>query len=344
MPRALIIGITGQAGSYLAEFLLSKGYEVHGMKRRSSSHNTSRIDHVYCDPHNQPCNLILHYGDIDDVSSLSRVLNAFEFDEIYNLSAQSHVRVSFDIPVYTSEVVSIGALKLFETVRHLPYAKRVRIYQAGSSEMFGGTINDCKLDENSPFNPRSPYAVAKVAAFQYATIYRKAYGMFIANGILFNNESVRREETFVTRKITRAATRIKEGLQDKLYLGNMDAKRDWGFTGDYVVAMWLMLQCPLPDDFVIATGVQHSVQQFCDLAFAAAGLKDYADYVAIDPRYFRPLEVDSLIGNAAKAYNALGWQPTVDLDGLVTLMVNHDRELAVEERLVLEHRQGITND
>lgn len=334
MRRALILGITGQTGSYLADYLLSLGYEVHGIKRRSSSFNTARIDHVYCDPHVGECKLFLHYGDITDPLSLSRILNQFKFDEIYNLAAQSHVRVSFDIPVQTADIVATGALNLFEIVRNLPY--ETRVYQASSSEMFGGTPDGVMLNEQSPFNPRSPYAVAKVAAFHYARMYREAYGLFIANGLLFNHESPRREETFVTRKITRTATRIKKGLEKNLYLGNLEAKRDWGFAGDYVKAIWKMLQHRIPDDFVIATGTQHSVAEFCKLAFEEAGLDGWEDYVEIDSRYKRPLEVQSLIGDSSKAYTELQWKPEVDFPGLVRMMILADAELASTEAMVAE--------
>jgi GDPmannose 4,6-dehydratase len=330
MKRALITGITGQDGSYLAELLCSKGYEVHGIVRRASLFNTDRIDHLYVDPHGPDVRLILHYGDLADGTVLRRILEAVQPDEVYNLGAQSHVRVSFDEPEYTSDVDALGVLRLLECVRD--YTRRidadVRFYQAGSSEMFGAA--PAPQDEQTPFYPRSPYAVSKVAAHWYAINYREAYGLFICNGILFNHESPRRGETFVTRKITRAIGRIHHGLQDRLYLGNLDARRDWGFAGDYVEAMWLMLQQDVPDDYVVATGESYSVREFVERAFSYAGL-DPEQYVAFDPRYLRPTEVDELQGDATKARTRLGWKPKVSLDELIRMMVDHDMEHAAQE-------------
>ncbi len=336
MRRAFVTGITGQDGSYLAEFLLEKGYEVHGIIRRSSFFNTERIDHLYRDPHDPGARLFLHYGDLTDGTGLRRILEQVEPDEVYNLAAQSHVRVSFDQPEYTADTVAMGTLRLLEALRD--YVRRtgreVRFYQAGSSEMFGASPPP--QNEDTPFRPRSPYAVAKVAAHHFCVNYREAYGLFICNGILFNHESPRRGETFVTRKITRAAARIKLGLQDRLYLGNLDARRDWGFAGDYVEAMWLMLQQPEPDDYVVATGESHSVREFLELAFGMLEL-DWRDYVSIDPRYFRPTEVEHLCGDARKAREKLGWRPRVGIEELVRMMVEHDLELARQERLLLEN-------
>ncbi|MFQ3580299.1 MAG: GDP-mannose 4,6-dehydratase [Chloracidobacterium sp.] len=330
---ALVTGITGQDGSYLTEFLIAKGYAVHGIVRRSSSFSTGRIDHLYRDPHDPLRQLTLHYGDLADSTSLRRILEAVQPDEIYNLAAQSHVKVSFEQAEYTGDVVATGTLRLLESVRDVSMrtGKPMRYYQAGSSEMFGAAPPpQCEM---TPFHPRSPYAVAKVAAHWYTVNYREAYGLFACNGILFNHESERRGETFVTRKITRAVGRIKHGLQKKLYLGNLDAKRDWGFAGDYVEAMWLMLQQPTPDDYVIAIGEAHSVREFLEAAFTHAGL-DWQDYVEIDPRYFRPAEVDHLLGDARKAREQLGWQPRVSFSDLVARMVDHDLELARREALV----------
>jgi GDPmannose 4,6-dehydratase len=328
--RALVTGITGQDGSYLAELLLAKGYEVHGVIRRASTFNTSRIAHLYTDPHESPA-LYLHYGDLSEGRVLREILERHRPLEIYNLAAQSHVRVSFDQPEYTADVVGLGTLRILEAVRE--YVGRsgepVKVYQAGSSEMYGAAPPP--QDEGTSFHPRSPYAVSKVAAHWFARNYREAYGLFVTNGILFNHESPRRGETFVTRKITRAVGRIKEGLQHKLYLGNLDACRDWGFAGDYVEAMWLMLQQDRPDDFVIATGESHSVREFLEAAFGYAEL-DWRDHVAIDPRYFRPSEVDRLQGDASKARAQLGWAPKVTFKSLVEMMVDHDREAARRER------------
>lgn len=332
MRRALIAGITGQDGSYLAELLVDKGYEVHGLLRRASNFNTDRIDHLYHDPHEAGPPLTLHYGDLTDGGTLRRVLDDIRPHEVYNLAAQSHVRVSFDMPEYTADIVALGTLRLLEALRNHMNAngtRHVRYYQAGSSEMFGATAPP--QSESTPFYPRSPYAASKVAAHWYAVNYREAYGMFICNGILFNHESPRRGETFVTRKITRAVGRIKEGLQDKLHLGNLDAKRDWGFAGDYVEAMWLMLQQAAPDDYVVATGEAHSVREFCELAFGIVGL-DWRQHVAYDPRYLRPTEVDYLLGNPEKARRRLGWKPRVAFRELVERMVAHDLDLARQER------------
>lgn len=331
--RALIIGVTGQDGSYLTELLLAKGYEVHGLMRRASLFNTDRIDHLYHDPHLAGPRLTLHYGDLTDGTGLRRVLEAVDPDEVYNLGAQSHVKVSFDVPEYTAEVVAIGTLRLIEAVRdHVLHGGRpVCYYQAGSSEMFGAALPP--QNERTPFYPRSPYGVSKAAAHWFAVNYREAYGLFICNGILFNHESPRRGETFVTRKVTRAVGRISQGLQDKLYLGNLEARRDWGFTGDYVEAMWLMLQQPDPGDYVVATGEARSVRDFVELAFAAAGL-DWSSHVEIDRRYFRPTEVDVLCGDAAKAREVLSWEPRVKFSELVEMMVKHDIDLARRERAV----------
>jgi GDPmannose 4,6-dehydratase len=331
--RALITGVTGQDGSYLSEFLLAKGYEVHGLMRRASVFNTDRIDHIYHDPHIGGAKLTLHYGDLTDGTGLRRVLEAVNPDEVYNLGAQSHVKVSFDIPEYTAEVVAIGALRLIEAVRDhaLHGGHAVRYYQAGSSEMFGAAPPP--QSERTPFQPRSPYGVSKAAAHWFAVNYRAAYGLFICNGILFNHESPRRGETFVTRKVTRAVGRISQGLQEKLYLGNLEATRDWGFAGDYVEAMWLMLQQERPDDYIIATGEAHSVRDLVELAFATAGL-DWRHHVQVDRRYFRPTEVDALLGVPAKARDILGWQPRVSFSQLVKMMVDHDIELARRERTV----------
>jgi GDPmannose 4,6-dehydratase len=319
MRRALITGVTGQDGSYLAEFLLAKGYEVHGVIRRSSSFNTERLESVYQDPHSSDVRLRLVYGDLDDASSINRILQTVEPDEIYNLGAQSHVRVSFDIPEYTAATVGLGTLRLLEAVRKL--GPGCRLYQASSSEMFGGSPPP--QNEATSFLPRSPYACAKVFAHHLCQNYREAYGLFICCGILFNHESPRRGIPFVTRKITRAAARIKHGLDSKLYLGNLDARRDWGFAGDYVEAMWLMLQQERPDDYVVATGESHSVRDVLDVAFEALGL-DWKGHVEIDPRYYRPTEVDHLLGDAVKARQRLGWQPRVHFRELIEMMVRSD--------------------
>jgi GDPmannose 4,6-dehydratase len=326
--KALITGITGQDGSYLAELLLGKGYEVHGVVRRSSSFNTDRIDHLYRDPHESGTRLFLHYGDLDDGSSLQSIITEVKPDELYNLGAQSHVRVSFDIPEYTGQVSGLGSLRLLEALRKS--GLRCKFYQASSSEMYGG-LGQVPQSETTPFHPRSPYAAAKVYAYHMTQNYREAYGMFAANGILFNHESERRGETFVTRKITRAVGRIKQGLQQDLFLGNLDAKRDWGHAAEYVEAMWLMLQQPEPDDFVIGTGEAHSVREFLDLAFGHAGL-DWHEHVKIDPRYLRPAEVDVLRADPGKAERKLGWRAKIKLPELVRRMVDSDVELAARER------------
>jgi len=330
--RALITGITGQDGSYLAEFLLSKGYEVHGIIRRSSSFNTERIDHIYQDPHELAARLLLHYGDLTDANSLDQIVHEVEPHEIYNLGAQSHVRVSFDMPIYTAETVATGAVKLLEAVRrYQDKAKhRVRYYQASSSEQFG-KVAETPQRETTPFHPRSPYGCAKVMAHWATVNYRESYGMHASCGILFNHESPRRGETFVTRKITRAVGRIKLGLQEKVYLGNLDAKRDWGYAGDYVEMMWRMLQQDEPDDFVIATGRTRSVREFAEAAFAHVGL-DFEQYVEFDPRYLRPAEVDLLLGDSSKAEAQLGWRPRTSFEELVAMMVEHDLELARREK------------
>jgi len=329
---ALTTGITGQDGSYLAELLLSKDYEVHGIIRRSSTFNTDRINHIYEDPHVTNAQLKLHYGDLTDANNLRRVLDEVQPDEVYNLAAQSHVHVSFDMPVYTAEVNGVGTLKLLEAIREFQdYTRRhVRYYQAGTSEMFG-QIQENPQKETTRFYPRSPYGVAKVYGHWITVNYREAYGLHASNGILFNHESPRRGETFVTRKITRAVGRIKQGLQDKLFMGNLDAKRDWGFAGDYVEAMWLMLQQDQPDDYVIATGQTHTVRSFLELAFGMVEL-DYQDFVEIDPRYFRPTEVDILLGDPTKARKQLGWEPKISLEELARMMVEHDMELAAREK------------
>jgi len=335
MPTALISGITGQDGAYLSEFLLKKKYEVHGIVRRASTFNTDRIDHLYHDRHDPDAHLFLHYGDLTDGSSLRRILHKVQPDEVYNLGAQSHVAVSFEQAEYSADVVATGTLRLLEAIRDYTAvtAKEVRIYQAGSSEMFGAAKPP--QSEATPFYPRSPYAVSKVAAYWYCVNYREAYNMFVANGILFNHESPRRGETFVTRKITRAVGRIKMGLQNKLFLGNLDAKRDWGFAGDYVEAMWQMLQQQTPGDYVIATGKAYSVRQFLDQAFGRAGL-DWQQYVEIDPRYMRPTEVDYLMGDPTKAREAFGFAPRVDFVTLVNMMVDNDLELANQEATLIK--------
>ncbi len=335
MKKALITGITGQDGSYLAELLLSKGYEVHGLVRRASTFTTERIDHIYQDPHESHLRLNLHYGDLADGTGLRRILEHVRPDEVYNLGAQSHVRVSFDQPEYTADVVGTGALRLLEALRDYIHTTKnqVKLYQAGSSEMFGAAKPP--QNEDTAFYPRSPYAVGKVAAYWFGTNYREAYNIFVANGILFNHESPRRGETFVTRKITRAVGRIKLGLQDKLFLGNLDAKRDWGFAGDFVEAMWLMLQQDEPGDYVVATGEAHSVRDFLDMAFGYAGL-DPAKHVEFDPRYLRPTEVDHLLGDPSRTKARLGWEPKVGFEELVRMMVDHDMELAQRERTLLD--------
>lgn len=332
--RALITGITGQDGSYLTELLLEKGYEVYGIIRRSSSFNTDRIDHLYQDPHEPATRLRLLYGDLNDSSSLNTILRKVQPDEIYNLGAQSHVRVSFDVPEYTAEVSGVGVVRILEAIREAGI--RPKFYQASSSEIFG-KVTEVPQTEKTPFYPRSPYGCAKAYGFYITVNYRESYDLFSSNGILFNHESPRRGETFVSRKITRAATRIKLGLQDKLYLGNLDARRDWGHAIDYVRAMWLMLQADKPDDYVIATGESHSVRDFLDEAFGHLDL-DWKEYVEIDPRYYRPAEVDLLMGDARKAHRLLGWEPTIGFKELVKLMIDHDLQLATRER------QQVTTD
>jgi GDPmannose 4,6-dehydratase len=332
MKKALITGITGQDGSYLTEFLLKKGYEVFGLIRRSSSFNTERIDHLYRDPHELP-KLKLIYADLTDGSNLHSVLNEINPDEVYNLGAQSHVRVSFDQPTYTANVDALGTLRVLEAIRSMK--KPAKFYQASSSEMYGKVI-ETPQTEKTPFYPRSPYGCAKVYSFWQTVNYREAYNLFACNGILFNHESPRRGETFVTRKITRAATRIKLGLQNKLYLGNIDAKRDWGFAGDYVKAMWLMMQQEKADDFVIATGQTHSVSEFLDEVFGHLNL-DWKKYVEIDARYYRPTEVDLLLGDASKVKKILGWQPKVGFKELAKMMTNSDMKIAENEKLLKDH-------
>jgi GDPmannose 4,6-dehydratase len=326
--KALITGITGQDGSYLAEHLLDLGYEVHGIVRRSSSFNTARIDHLYHDPHEVGVRLYTHYGDLSDPVSLTHRIYELQPDEIYNLGAQSHVQVSFQIPEYTLDITGVGTLRVLDAVRES--GSEARVYQSGSSEMFGATPPP--QSESSPFYPRSPYAIAKVASHWLAVNYREAYGMHVSNGILFNHESPRRGETFVTRKITRAIARIREGLQDKLYLGNLDARRDWGYAPDFVRAMQLVLARDEPGDFVIATGEMHTVREFAAAAFEHAGLGEFEQYVEIDPRYYRPTEVDALQGDITKAREQLGWEPEVRFDELVKIMVDADVE-ALEAQL-----------
>ena len=348
MKKALITGLTGQDGSYLAEFLLNKGYEVHGIKRRSSSFNTSRVDHLYRDPHEKDVRFFMHYGDLTDSSNLIRIIKQVQPDEIYNLGAQSHVQVSFDTPEYTANSDALGTLRLLEAIRVLGYEKTTRFYQASTSEMFG-KVQEIPQKETTPFYPRSPYAAAKVYAYWITVNYREAYSMYACNGILFNHESPLRGETFVTRKITRAVARIKLGLQDCLYLGNLDSKRDWGHAKDYVKAMWLMLQQDVPEDFVIATGETHSVREFVEKAFAqltitirweGTGL-DEIGYdertgearIRIDPKYFRPTEVEFLLGDPSKAREQLGWELESDFDSLVREMVETDLKEADRDNL-----------
>ncbi len=337
MPKtALITGVTGQDGSYLAELLLAKGYRVHGVIRRASVFTTERVDHLSQDRHEPDVRFRLHFGDLMDAMNLRRIITEIEPDEVYNLGAQSHVRTSFEEPVYTAQVVSIGTLHLLEAIRDYSdgTGRDVRFYQASSSEMYGKVV-ETPQSEKTPFYPRSPYACAKAAAYWQTVNYREAYGLFACNGILFNHESPRRGETFVTRKITRAAARIKLGLQEKLYLGNLDAKRDWGFAGDYVEAMWLMLQQEEPDDYVIATGQCHSVREFLEEAFDYLEL-DWRDHVAFDPRYLRPTEVDLLQGDSTKAGKLLGWSPKVFMPELCRMMVDSDLLLAERERTLVD--------
>ena len=328
--RALITGITGQDGSYLAELLLGKGYEVHGIIRRASTFNTGRLEEIYADPHMVKARLFLHYGDLSDASGLSRLLGEVRPEEIYNLAAQSHVRVSFDSPEYTTDVTASGTVRLLEAMRQSDL--KARFYQASSSEMYG-KVREIPQSETTPFYPRSPYGCAKVYSYWITVNYRESYGLHASNGILFNHESPRRGETFVTRKITRALAHILAGLQDKLYLGNLEAKRDWGYAKEYVEAMWLMLQQDKPDDYVVATGETHSIREFLDLAFAHAGLS-WEKYVEIDPRYYRPAEVDLLMGDARKARRQLGWEPKTKFADLVKLMVDAD------VKLLKDHREG----
>ena len=348
MKKAIITGITGQDGSYLAELLLAKGYEVHGIIRRSSSFNTERLDHIYQDPHEHGARLKLHYGDLTDGIGLTEVIRKANPDEVYNLGAQSHVRVSFDQPVYTVDTVATGTIRLLEAIRSFQEqsGKQVRFYQASSSEMFG-QVMEIPQKESTPFHPRSPYGCAKAFSHWITVNYRESYGIHASCGILFNHESPRRGETFVTRKITRAAGRIKLGMQKKLYLGNLDAMRDWGFAGEYVDAMWRMLQQPKPGDFVIATGKMISVRTFCDLAFARLGL-DAKDFVEIDPRYFRPAEVEQLLGDASKAQRELNWQAKCTVEELAAMMVDTDLELARREKTLRdaghEMPAGVSHD
>jgi GDPmannose 4,6-dehydratase len=332
VKKALITGITGQDGSYLAELLISKGYEVHGIIRRASTFNTGRLEPLYADPHLGKSRLHLHYGDMADASALARLIGKVQPEEVYNLAAQSHVRVSFDSPEYTADIVATGTVRLLEAIRETGI--RPRFYQASSSEMFG-RVQETPQTERTPFYPRSPYACAKVFSYWVTVNYRESYGLHASNGILFNHESPRRGETFVTRKITRAVAHIKAGLQDKLFLGNLEAKRDWGYAPEYVQAMWLMLQAEKPDDYVVATGETHSVREFLELAFSHAGL-DWKDYLETDPRYFRPAEVDLLIGDSSKARRQLGWGPRTRFADLVKLMVDADIDL------LRRHRQGQT--
>jgi len=353
MKKALITGITGQDGAYLAEFLLGKGYEVHGIKRRASSFNTARVDHLYRDIHEENVRFLMHYGDLTDSTNLIRIIQSVQPDEIYNLAAQSHVQVSFETPEYTANSDALGTLRLLEAIRILGMEKKTRFYQASTSEMYG-KVMEIPQKETTPFYPRSPYGAAKVYAYWITVNYREAYNMFACNGILFNHESPIRGETFVTRKITRAVARIKLGLQEKIYLGNLDAKRDWGFAGDYVRAMWLMLQQDEPDDFAIATGEAHSVREFVEKAFHEIGIeigwegsgvdevgKDAAtgkELVRVEPRYFRPTEVEFLLGDPSKAKAKLGWEPKVSFDELVRTMVQEDLKEA--ERDYLCRREG----
>lgn len=347
MKKALITGITGQDGSYLAEFLLNKGYEVHGIKRRSSSFNTERIDHIYQDPHEKNNRFILHYGDMTDMAGLLNIIRKIQPDEIYNLAAQTHVQVSFEMPEYTAEAGALGVVRLLEAIRILDLTKKTKFYQASTSELFSGIPGEAPQNENTPFHPRSPYGVAKLYGYHITVNYREAYGIFACNGILFNHESPRRGETFVTRKITRAATRIKLGLQDTVYLGNLDSKRDWSHSKDAVEAMWLILQQPESDDYVIATGEQRSVREFCELAFREVGIdldwKGKGIYeqaidrntgkivIKVDSKYFRPAEVESLQGDASKAREKLGWRRKISFEEMIKEMILHDLKEAKKE-------------
>ena len=358
MRTALLTGITGQDGAYLSEFLLKKDYTVHGIKRRSSSFNTERIDHLYEDPHVDNRKFILHYGDLTDTSNLVRIIQQIQPDEIYNLGAQSHVQVSFEVPEYTADVDGIGTLRLLEAIRILGMEKKVRFYQASSSELFGKVL-EIPQKETTPFYPRSPYAAAKLYAYWIVVNYRESYGMYACNGILFNHESPIRGETFVTRKITRAAARIKLGLQEKLYMGNIDAKRDWGYAGDYVELMWLMLQQEMADDYIMATGITTTVRDFITLAFSELGILikwegqgvnekgiDVSTgkiILEIDPRYFRPAEVDILIGDQTKAITKLGWKPKVQLPELIKMMVTNDLKLAEKEQYLKKGGYEVKN-
>ncbi len=344
LKRALITGITGQDGSYLAELLLDKGYEVHGLIRRSSSFNTGRIDHIHQDTGERGKRLTLHFADLTDANRLSRLIQIIKPTEVYNLGAQSHVKVSFDQPLYTAEATGVGAIKILEAVRDFQEesGQSVRFYQASSSEMYGKVV-ETPQKETTPFYPRSPYGVAKLYAHWITVNYRESYGLHASCGILFNHESPRRGETFVTRKITRAVGRIKLGLQKKLYLGNLDAMRDWGFAGDYVEAMWMMLQQDQPDDYIIATGVTRSVREFCERAFARVGM-DYRDFVEINPLYFRPAEVDLLLGDPSKAKAAFGWVPRVSFEQLADMMVDADLDLANREKTLKESGHTLTTN
>ncbi len=355
---ALLTGVTGQDGAYLAEFLLGKGYEVHGIKRRSSSFNTDRVDHLYQDPHSADRRFTLHYGDLTDATNLIRIVQQVKPTEIYNLGAQSHVAVSFETPEYTANADAVGTLRLLEAIRILGMEKDVRFYQAGTSEMFG-KVQEIPQRESTPFYPRSPYGVAKLYGYWITVNYRESYGMFATNGILFNHESPLRGETFVSRKITRALTRIRTGLEDALYLGNLDARRDWGHARDYVEAQWLMLQQPRPDDYVIATGVQYSVRDFVmkagaelgmQIEFEGSGLAECGidrvsgkTIVRVDPRYFRPAEVETLLGDASKAERELGWKPKITFDELVREMVESDLKIAERDASNLKHGFKVAN-
>lgn len=326
MKKAIITGITGQTGSYLAELLLEKGYEVHGVIRRASSFNTGRIEHIYQDPHEEKPRLTLHFGDLSDANTIRKLIYKIQPDEIYNLGAQSHVRVSFDIPEYTANITGLGTLRVLETIKDYEEhtGKKAKFYQASSSEMFGTA--PAPQNEETKFHPRSPYGVAKVFAHNITRNYREAYGIFAVNGILFNHESPRRGQTFLTRKVTRGVACIKAGLDKKLYLGNLDARRDWGYAPEYVEAMWLMLQQPQPEDYVIGTGKAHSVREFVEAAFRHAGIRNWQDYVGIDPRYFRPSEVEHLVADPRKAKAKLGWEAKMDFETLVKVMLRHDLE------------------
>ena len=335
MKKALVTGVTGQDGSYLVELLLKKGYQIWGIMRRSSSFHTGRIDHLYKDPHEHPQFRLL-YGDLTDGGNLSTIINEIKPDEVYNLGAQSHVRVSFDLPIYTVDTDALGTLRLLEAIRSSN--KPAKFYQASSSEMYGKVV-ETPQTEKTPFHPRSPYGCAKAFSFWQTVNYREAYGLFACNGILFNHESPRRGETFLTRKVTRAATRIKLGLQDKLYLGNLDAERDWGFAGDYVEAMWLMLQQEKPDDYVVATGESHSVKEFVAEVFSYLDL-DWRKYVEIDPRYFRPSEVDYLKGDASKAKKVLKWKAKVTFKELARMMTDADMKIAEQEKIIKDHQEA----